>query len=270
MPGDPAGIWEFSRVATPLPTILPSYNQIGFDSLHYLIGLVEGSGPGRALAWVVGGKLAAGSNTTVVDPATRVLFPLEVAHDGGALTLSNETGFAIEFNAFRIPFQLFRVAGRLDGAAVATGGVALNVSAVCAGIGFYGPFLQQLGFCNPQTDILSVFGGAELAPLGSGVQQAPPGVGTVAFLASPAGVETTLAGSTLRTDTHAVSLLLIDDATGVAVPIDYGFATQRDVDEDGTVSRVSVPFGDVTPPLAVRAYLMVDAYPAARAVLAVP
>src|SRR5262249_58291024 len=38
-PGDPAGIWEMSRLAAPLPTILPSYNQIGFDSLHFLIGL---------------------------------------------------------------------------------------------------------------------------------------------------------------------------------------------------------------------------------------
>ena len=55
-PGDPAGIWELSRLAAPLPTILPSYNQIGFDSLHYLIGLVEGDATGRAIAWVVGGK----------------------------------------------------------------------------------------------------------------------------------------------------------------------------------------------------------------------
>ena len=31
-PGDPAGVWELYRIAAPLPTILPSYNQIGFDS----------------------------------------------------------------------------------------------------------------------------------------------------------------------------------------------------------------------------------------------
>src|SRR5258706_121032 len=65
-PGDPAGVWELYRIAAPLPTILPSYNQIGFDSLHYLLGLVEGGSPGHAVAWVVGGKLAAGSNTTVL------------------------------------------------------------------------------------------------------------------------------------------------------------------------------------------------------------
>src|SRR6185369_1430691 len=107
-----------------------------------------------AIAWVVGGKLAEGSDTTVVDPATRVLFPFQVTHDGGALTLVG-TGFAFEF---------FRIATRVDGQGNAEGSPALNVSAVCGGITLYGQFLRQLGFCNPQTDLLTVFGGAELRP----------------------------------------------------------------------------------------------------------
>jgi outer membrane protein assembly factor BamB len=269
-PGDPAGIWQLRRVATPLPTILPSYNQIGFDSLHYLIGLVEETVPARALAWVVGGRQGAGSGVTVVDPATRVLFPVEVVHHGGALTLLNQTGFAIEFNAFRIPLPFFRLAGRLDAGACAENGVAMNVSAVCAGIEFYGAFLQQLGFCNPQTDVLSVFGGAELEPLGDGVQEAPVGVGTVAFAADATGVTATLAGTQLRADEHSVSLLLVDEDTGRALPVDYGFATARTVAGDGTVASVRVPFGSAQPPSTVRAHLMVDAYPAARAVVPVP
>jgi outer membrane protein assembly factor BamB len=267
-PGDPAGIWELSRVATPLPTILPSYNQIGFDSLHYLVGLVEGAN-GGGLAWVVGGKLAPDANTTVVDPTTRVLFPLDVRYVGGTLTLRNDTGFAIEFNAFRIPFQLFRLAGHLDATARADGGLAMNVKAICAGIDFYGPFLQELGFCNPQTDVLSVFGAAELAPFGDGIGESPTGVGSVAFTPTATGVTATLAGTALRADEHAVAVLLVDAATGQAVPIDYGFATTRTIDGSGLVQSVTVPFGAVVPPPLVRAYLMVDAYPAARATLGI-
>ena len=75
-------------MAAPLPTILPSYNQIGFDSLHYLIGLVEGDAPATPSRGSSARKLAEGSNTTVVDPATRVLFPFQVTYDGGALTLA--------------------------------------------------------------------------------------------------------------------------------------------------------------------------------------
>jgi outer membrane protein assembly factor BamB len=268
-PGDPAGVWEFYRVAAPLPTILPSYNQIGFDSLHYLIGLVEGGAPGRAIAWVVGGRLADGANTTVVDPATHVLFPLEVTNEGGALTLGG-SGFAIEFNLIRLPFEFFRIATRVDAQGNALASPALNVSAVCSGITFYGQFLQQLGFCNPQTDVLTVFGGAELRPHAGGVQQAPGGVGTVAFSASASGVVATLTGTTLRTDAHSLGLLLVDAGTGTPVPLDYAFATARTTDPTGLVQTVTVPFGAVTPPAGVRAYLMVDAYPAASQTLSVP
>jgi hypothetical protein len=49
----------------------------------------------------------------------------------------------------------------------------------------HGTFLRQLGFCNPQTDVLNVFGGAELAPFGSGAGQAPNGLGSVATVRLP-------------------------------------------------------------------------------------
>jgi outer membrane protein assembly factor BamB len=267
--GDPAGVWELYRIAAPLPTILPSYNQIGFDSLHYLIGLVEGGAPGHAIAWVVGGKLAEGSNTTVVDPATKVLFPLQVTNDGGALTFVG-TGFAIEFNLIRLPFEFFRIATRVDAQGNALASPALNVSAVCSGITFYGQFLQQLGFCNPQTDVLTVFGGAEMQRHGSGVQTPPTGVGTVDFAASATGVTATLTGTALRADTQSVALLLLDAATGTPIPLDYGFTTARTIGPTGLVETVTVPFGTVTPPASVRAYLMVDAYPAAVQTLPVP
>jgi hypothetical protein len=104
----------------------------------------------------------------------------------------------------------------------------------------------------------------------SGVQQAPAGIGTVAFGLTPTGVTATLTGSTLRPDEHSVSILLIDDATGVPVPLDYGFATARTTSPSGVVETVAIPFGTVTPPATVRAYLMVDAYPAARDTLPHP
>jgi outer membrane protein assembly factor BamB len=268
-PGDPAGVWELYRIAAPLPTILPSYNQIGFDSLHYLIGLVEGGAPGQAVAWVVGGKLAAGSNTTVVDPATRVLFPLTVTHRGGALTLEG-SGFAIEFNRIRLPFQFFRIATRVDGQGNALASPALNVSAVCGGITLYGQFLQQLGFCNPQTDVLTVFGGAEFRPHDGGVQAPPAGVGTVDFGVDATAVSIALGNTTLRADEHSVGILVIDDATGAPLSLDYGFKTARTVGPTGLIETVSVPWDGVPIPATMRIYLMVDAYPAARTTLSYP
>lgn len=199
-----------------------------------------------------------------------MLFPLEVTNNGGALTFENRSGFAIEFNRIRLPFEFFRIATRVDAMGNALASPALNVSAVCEGITFYGPFLQQLGFCNPQTDVLTVFGGSELRPLGSGVQTMPGGVGTVGFDADATGVTATLTGTTLRVDEHSVSLLLVDAGSGAPISLDYGFATTRTTDAGGVIENVTVPFGTTVPPASVRAYLMVDAYPAARATLSVP
>ncbi len=269
-PGDPAGIWELYRFAAPLPTILPSYNQIGFDSIHYLMGLVAGTGNDSAIAWVVGAKLAEGENQTVVDPTTQVLFPLQVAYDGGLLTLTNESGFSIEFNHLRLPFGFFRIATRLDAQGAALESPRLNVLAVCSGITFYGPFLRALGFCNPQTDVLDVFGGAELRPYQGGVAAAPAGVGTVSFAAQSGAVTATLVGSTLQASEHRLGILLIDAVTDNPVPLDYGYSTQQSADEAGDLETVSVTFARDQVPGQVRAYLMVDTYPAAVATVAIP
>lgn len=222
------------------------------------------------VAWVVGAKLAGAGNRPVVDAATRVLFPLVTTYDGGLLTFLNTSGFAIEFNRIRLPFSFFRITTRVDGTGAALGSAALNVSALCEGITFYGTFLRQLGFCNPQTDVLSTVGAAELRPHEGGIQQPPAGVGGVAFAPASDGVTATLTGSTLRADEHSVALLLVDDATGRPVPIDYGFATMRTTAPDGTVASVRVTFEPGQFPGTVRAYLMVDAYPAFRQTIVIP
>ena len=268
-PGDPAGTWELYRLAAPLPTILPSYNQIGFDSIHYLIGLVAGTG-NSAIAWVVGAKLAEGENRTVIDATTRVLFPLQVAYDGGLLTLINESGFSIEFNHLRLPFDFFRIATRLDEHGAALESPRLNVLAVCSGITFYGVFLRALGFCNPQTDVLDVFGGAELRPYQDGIVLPPAGVGTVSFAAQSGAVTATLAGSTLPADSHRLGILLIDALTGLPVSLDYGYLTEQTADDAGNLATVSVTFTRDHVPDQVRAYLMVDTYPAAVSTFTIP
>ena len=85
------------------------------------------------------------------------------------------------------------------------------------------------------------------------------------------GVTATLTGSTLRAG-HAEP---VDPARrrrdrACRVPLDYGFATTRTTSPSGVVETVGVPFGTTTPPASVRAYLMVDAYPAATETLPHP
>jgi hypothetical protein len=77
---------EFSRLTSPIPSILPSYNQIGFDSLHYIGGLVNHNNTGKAIVWVIEGKLD-DKNNTVVDPAAITRYPLVLDYQNGLVTL---------------------------------------------------------------------------------------------------------------------------------------------------------------------------------------
>jgi hypothetical protein len=250
----PLATFELSRLALPLPTLLPSYNQIGFDSLHYLIGMVE-----PHVAWMAGARLD-DQNHTVIDPATRALFPLSVDYSGGYLTAQNQDGVSVEVMNAVIPFRTFRLSSALDGKVRVIG------SALCAGIPLYGVFLQKLGLCNPQTDVLIVSGAANLHPY---TPAAISGAGTVSFAAASDAVTATLDGATLDGTAHVASILLVDAATGLPVTLDYGLSTDRVV-TNGVLASVKINFGGKPVPKAVRAYLMIDTSAAAMASLTVP
>jgi outer membrane protein assembly factor BamB len=271
-PGDPSGALELLRIAVPYPTVMPSYNQIGFDSLHYVVGMVEGTAENR-IGWVVGGMLDA-NDKTVIDPATKVLFPVQIGYQDGLIQLVNESGFTVNAMNFDMPFDTFRVSAHLgaDGNPLSQPGV--HVKTKCANIPFYGPFLAKLGFCNPTTDVLNVFGATNIRPFGSGTLAMPDGVGTVAFaatggwlggLATNPSVTATITGTSLKTSEHSFGVLLIDADTGKPMSLKYGLpdVTARATAADGTISSVTVNFLESIQPAHIRAYLMVDAYPVA-------
>ncbi len=263
----PGAAWEISRLALPLPTLLPSYNQIGFDSLHYLISVVEGAN-GHAVAWMAGAKLDDAGHT-VIDPATGALFPLDVTYGGGWFTFANQDGVSVEVMNVVIPFRSFRLAASFAADGSASGPVRVSGSTLCGGIPTYGIYLQQLGLCNPSSDVLAVAGATDVAAF------TPPAlaagdVGAVTFTATADAVTATLAGSQLALADHAVSVLLVDAATGSPVTLDYGLATQRTADASGRLATVSIPITGKPVPPSARVYLMVDTTPAASSTIALP
>jgi hypothetical protein len=269
--GDAGATWEIARLALPMPAILPSYNQIGFDSLHYLASMVEDGGDkdGRGVAWMIGARLADGENRTIVDPTTRALFPLEVLRDGDRVTFASAETLRVEVMNVVIPFRTFRVAARLDPNGEALGLAHISGSTVCGTVPFYGLFLQTLGLCNPQTDELNVVGAADLrrtTPL-----VAPPRLPGQTTAASPVSdmddvavtraatsVRAAITGSRIRASEHVVGLLLVDADTGKPVVLDYGVDTVRTVDPSGNVSAIEVPFANRPVPAHLRAHILVD------------
>lgn len=261
---DPAGAYEVHRLAIPQPTLMPSYNQIGFDSLHYLLGTVT-TASNRGIGWMVGG-LKAADGTVQVDPATKALFPLTFDTDGDLATFQAQAGLRVQVMSFDLPMQSFRVAMHFAPGGDAAGTAALTGSAVCNGIPFYGPFLQVLGLCNAQTDELRVLGGSNVTRRVD--LRKAPAVGNVTFTREAEAIKATLTGSQVKLADHLVSLLVVDSApagltgaaatVGLPVTLEYGLGTTRTTNGDGSVATVQVPTKGVTLPTSMKAYLIVD------------
>ena len=257
-PGGAAALLHLYRLAAPLPTMLPSYNQIGFDSLHFVAGLVEGDGQ-HAVAWMMGAVPdGPGANP---DPATRTLLPLQVEVRDGLITLSNEESFALEAMNVPLSFDQFRISAALDTTGEALAPAEVVVSSRCADIKMYGPFLQQLGLCNPQTDMLLVAGAILLVPSGEGVVQCPTTTAKIEFALATGGIEAIVKGGGLDPEDHRYALLAIDAGTGVPLPLDYGLDTVVESDEQGQLSRVFVKVSKDKLPATIRLHLLEDTCP---------
>lgn len=243
---------------------MPSYNQIGFDSLHYLLGTVQASGT-QGIAWMVGAKLPAGGSASVVDPATQAIFPMAFQLSNDLATFQAASGLQVQIMSFTLPFQSFRLALGFDPGGDATGTAELGGSAVCGGIPFYGPYLEELGLCNPQTDVIRVLGASNVARRTD--LAAPPSAGTVTFAQTSDAITATVSGSAVQLDQHLAAVLVLDASTGQPVTLPYGTGTTRTANADGSLATVSVPTKGVTLPAQMQVYLMVDTTPAAQGVL---
>jgi len=266
-PGDDSGVWELSRLAASLPTILASYNQIGFDGLHFLVGLVEGSGGAKGIAWMVGAKLAEGENKTVIDPETGAMLPMEFNYDSGLFTLSCQRGMKLEVMNETLSFRTFRISARFDDNGETAGTPQVHASLVCADLGFFAPYLRDLGFCNPDTDILNAYGAINLAPYSGGIQSIPTGLGNITLTAGSNLVRAAFSGSSLLASEHSFGILMIDPATNHPVALDYGLNNRKSSSAGGQIEIVELTYENDEVPAQARVYLMVDTYPAAKATL---
>ena len=257
---DPKATYELLRLSVPLPTLMPSYNQIGFDSLHYWLAAVEPN-----VAWMIGAMLPEGQNTSVPDPSTKALFPLALSTNGDAATLQSAGALHVQIMSFSLPFQSFRVAARFGPNGDPLGHTEVAGSAVCGGIPFYGPFLQQLGLCNPQTDVIRMLGASNLQRRRDVV--APPNAGTPTFSLGSSTIDASIVGAQVKPSEHLVSLLAVDATTGQPINLDYAFGQTIKANPDGTLASLSVTTKGVTLPPTMRVYVMVDTTVGAKGTL---
>jgi len=263
--GDPSMSFEFARLAAPNPTMLPSWNQIGFDSLHYISGALEGK-DNKVTLWVIGGSLV--DDKTIVDPANQTRYPMTLEYDSGMMTFFNYDGFKISFvGSWDMPFGSYRLSAKVD---PATGDILNeNRMTFCAtalgdDIAFYGKGLKMTGATEWDTGHMAVYGGLNLHKWNGGYTTLPEGAGTAVFSAGETSATVDITDGKLNIKDHVYSLVLMDDATGKVFPLYYTKRTVVGATPEGIVNKVTVSYEKGEVKGKIRAYYVVDTYPAIK------
>ena len=269
--------FRLRRLAVPLPPIIPSLNQIGFDSYEMVVGALDvgrpnARGEGSVLLWAVSTKRGRGGGE-VADARGAFAFPLQGRYRHDSLLLS-QSGLNLTFSFGDVPMRRFDLRMQLDRRLRARPGAGLSAEVFCPDVPVYGPALIAIGLCNRE-QILPASGTFVTDRYARGpANRRPPGVsaGSVDLRRPTAAgdgearVRLNLRrGARLPARAHVGALLLTDAATGDVVALDYRKALSQRQDRRGNIRevRLRIPRGTRLPP-RLDAHVIVDVFPLAR------
>ena len=147
---DSVSAFRLSRLAVPLPPILPSLNQIGFDSYDMAVGALDVGATRRerrGIAAAVGGQHEARpGRDAVADRRGAFAFPLQGRYRHDSLLLS-QRGLSLTFSFGDVPLRRFDLRMQM-GADRRARGASLTAEVFCPEVPVYGPALVAIGLCN--------------------------------------------------------------------------------------------------------------------------
>jgi outer membrane protein assembly factor BamB len=271
--------FTISRLAIPLPPLLPSVNQIGFDSYDMIAGTIARSKPdrrgeGRLLLWVIGARRDR-HGLLRPDPNGNFQFPLSGAYRRNTLELGSQD-LSLQFSFGSVPLGLFDVRGEMGPDLAMRPGAGIYSETTCADVPNYSAQLRIAGVCNGQ-DTLAAGGTLLTGAYGSHAANRRPGGVRLASVqltrpgpSTPGAVVATLARSRrarYAASRHVGSILLTGPGKEV-VPLDYRRETTVGTDARGNMQtiRLTLPPGTTLPSVG-RAYAILDVFPLASRAL---
>jgi hypothetical protein len=246
--------FKLSRLAVPLPPLLPSLNQIGFDSYEMAVGALRAS-RGKLLLWAVSTK----PGTGVADRNGAFAFPLSGSYRDDSVRLS-QSGLTLTFSFGDVPLRRFDLRMQM-GADRRARGASLTAEVYCPEVPVYGAAIEAIGLCN-RDHILASSGTFITAPYRGPANRRPRGVRLASLrLDRRAGSAVArLAGAPLRADRHAAAILLTDANSGAVVSLDYRKAISLKV-VHGAIRevRLHIPAGTALP-ARIKAFVITDVF----------
>ncbi len=252
-------ILEFSRLSVPTPSMLPSYNQIGFDSLHYVAGAVVRNKNDQIVLWVIEGRLNE-SGETAIDPSAITRYPLMLTYDDGLVTMFNYDGYKTKFiGSWDMPFSSYRINSSINENGKFDQSATVIAVANCDEIEFYGLGLKLVGMSEFKSGQMFVRGGTEITNWENAVR--PSEIGTVTVKEEDGKVTAEFADSSLKANEHVYSIM-IADAFGNPLPLYYTNNTSIEINADGTIKTVTLTFDEGEDISGMdKIYVLVDTYP---------
>ena len=267
--------FSISRLAIPLPPLLPSVNQIGFDSYDMIAGTISRTKArlrrdGRLLLWVIGARRDR-HGVLQPDPSGNFQFPLAGAYRHDALALSS-SGLSLQFSFGSVPLRVFDVRGQIAPDLAMLPGTGLYSETTCADVPNYSVQLRFAGVCNEQ-DTLAASGTLLTRPYGDrAATRKPRGVRLASLqLTRPTAGASGAVLATIRVSGRArypaarhVGSILLSGPDGEVVPLDYRSETTTGTDPRGNLRQIRLALPAGTPlPATVRAYVILDVFPLA-------
>lgn len=269
---DEVTAFEWTRLAVPIPTMLPSLNQIGFDYMNWLIGPVlltppDGNGAGKVVLWAIGATRNA-RGELVVDVATDFRLPLYGRYHHDAFILSNRS-FNMAITGIPIPFNLFQLRGRLGRDLRILPGARAYAETKVLSIPTFGIPMVIAGLANKIWQ--------KLVAMATYVTRPYPASGTANK--KPAGVQveavdfdkqagTIVAkirvddGHAYPVDQHIGAIVLVDVEKSEVVTLDYHKNLTQTGDEAGDLRQIELALPKGTRlPAQVSAFVMLDVFP---------
>jgi hypothetical protein len=267
---DSVSAFKLRRLSLPLPPLLPSVNQIGFDSYDWIVGTLERSSSdrnGRVLLWVVGSREDR-RGRRVADPGSEFAFPLAGRYAGNSIILE-QRGFELLFTFGPVPLELLQFRGRLDRMRRAAPGASAYGEVNCPDVPNLGGALLAAGLCNEEQKLIA--SGTYLANGYRGpANRKPRGVKirSVKLTRPTAGTDGAVRvrfrlarGARFGARRHTADVLLVDRSTGEPLGLDYNSLTaiRRRGGKIGGID-LRLPAGSELPG-RVRAYVIADVFP---------
>ena len=267
---------EWKRLAAPLPPMMPSLNQIGFDYLEWIIAPIEitqpdSNGVGKILLWAVGG-IKDSQKGLVVNPKTEFILPLSGNYRQNSFIVTNQN-FNMPITGIPIPFNLFELRGKLGDDLIVKPGAAVYADTDALSIPQFGPYLVVAGLANNWYQKMLVSGTFITRPFPpeAAASKRPAAIqfDQIRYLPGQNGQNGTVTatfklsqGSSYPLNQHIASILITDADAGTAVNLDYRLNLSSQADANGNLASVTLNLPAATRlPARIKAYVILDVFP---------